>query len=145
MIFKWIFGAIGWAAGGFLGGIIGFALGSALDGSTTKRIGSGGSTGGWSGGGYTGGGYTGGRRTYSNTEQRNSFLLSLLVLSTAVMKADGKVLKSELNYIKDFIRSNFGEDAVSQSLQIIKKLLQQSIDIPQACAQIRAYMIVSQR
>ena len=150
MIFKWIFGAIGWAAGGFLGGIIGFALGSALDGSTTKRIGSGGSSGGWSGGGYTGGGYTGGgysggRRTYSNTEQRNSFLLSLLVLSTAVMKADGKVLKSELNYIKDFIRSNFGEDAVSQSLQIIKKLLQQSIDIPQACAQIRAYMIVSQR
>ena len=149
MIFKWIFGAIGWAAGGFLGGIIGFALGSALDGSTTKRIGSGSSGDGWSTGGSTGGwsggGYTGGRRTYSNTEQRNSFLLSLLVLSTAVMKADGKVLKSELNYIKDFIRSNFGEDAVSQSLQIIKKLLQQSIDILQACAQIRAYMIVSQR
>ena len=142
MIFKWLFGAIGWAAGGFLGGVIGFALGSMLDGSTTKQLGSGGSG---STDGYQGGSQYGGRRTYTTTEQRNSFLISLLVLSTAVMKADGKVLKSELNYIKVFIRSNFGEDAVSESLQIIKKLLQQSIDIPQACAQIRANMISSQR
>ena len=138
MIFRFILGAIGWAAGGFIGGIIGFALGSAIDGATSqKRIGSGSSDSGT--GGYTT------RRPYSTTEQRNSFLISLLVLSTAVMKADGKVLKSELNYIKAFIRSNFGDDAVNESLQIIKKLLQQNIDIPQACAQIRVNMISSQR
>ena len=148
MIFRFILGAIGWAAGGFIGGIIGFALGSAIDGATSqKRIGSGSSdsgTGGYTTGGGYGGGYTT-RRPYSTTEQRNSFLISLLVLSTAVMKADGKVLKSELNYIKAFIRSNFGDDAVNESLQIIKKLLQQNIDIPQACAQIRVNMISSQR
>ena len=148
MIFKWIFGAIGWAAGGFLGGVLGFAIGSMLDGSTTvKRIGTGSETdwGGSSSGGGWGGSTQSGRRTYTDAEQRNSFLLSLLVLSTAIMKADGKVLKSELNYIKNFIRSNFGEDAVSECLQIIKKLLQQNIDVQQACAQVRVYMSSSQR
>ena len=146
MIFKWLFGAIGWAAGGFLGGAIGFALGSMLDGSTTKRLDSGSNwTGQSSQDSSDAGRQYGGRRTYTTTEQRNSFLISLLVLSTAVMKADGKVLKSELSYIKNFIRNNFGEDAVSEGLQIIKKLLSQNIDVPQACAQIRAYMILSQR
>lgn len=141
MIFKWILGAIGWASGGFLGGLLGFFIGSMFDGSTTvKRIGTGDGTG--TGSGYGSGS---GRRSYTDTEQRNSFLLSLLVLSAAVMKADGKILKSELNYIKDFIRSNFGESAVGECLQIIKRLLQQNIDIPQACAQVRANMISSQR
>ena len=86
MIFRFIFGAIGWAAGGFIGGLIGFALGSFVDGATSQKTigaGSGSST----GGGYSGGGYSG-RRTYTTNEQRNSFLVSLLVLSTAVMKAD---------------------------------------------------------
>jgi len=153
MIFKFIFGAIGWAAGGFIGGLIGFFIGSMFDGgvSSTKRISDGSSNGGWtndgswSNGGSTGGWSTTGRRPYTTTEQRNSFLISLLVLSTAVMKADGKVLKSELTFVKNFIRVNFGESAVSECLQIIKKLLQQNIDIPQACAQIRANMISSQR
>ncbi len=146
MIFKFILGAIGWAAGGFIGALVGYFVGSAIDGATSqKRIGSGSSGGGYStGDGYsTGGGYT--RRPYSTTELRNSFLISLLVLSTAVMKADGKVLKSELNYIKEFIRSNFGDNAVNDCLQIIRKLLQQSIDVPQACAQIKLNMISSQR
>lgn len=143
MIFRFIFGAIGWAAGGFIGGLIGFALGSFVDGATSQKTigaGSGSST----GGGYSGGGYSG-RRTYTTNEQRNSFLVSLLVLSAAVMKADGKVLKSELNYVKDFIRQNFGEDAVQDSLNIIKKLLQSNIDVYQACSQIKMYMQLSQR
>lgn len=143
MIFRFIFGAIGWAAGGFIGGLIGFALGSFVDGATSqKTIGAG--SGSSAGGGYSGGGYSG-RRTYTTNEQRNSFLVSLLVLSTAVMKADGKVLKSELNYVKDFIRQNFGEDAVQDALSIIKNLLQSNIDVYQACSQIKMYMQLSQR
>ena len=61
------------------------------------------------------------------------------------MKADGKVLRSELNYIKDFIRQNFGDSAVQDSLNVIKKLLQSNIDVYQACSQIKSYMQISQR
>ncbi|MBP5391336.1 MAG: TerB family tellurite resistance protein [Bacteroidales bacterium] len=152
MAFKWILGAVGWVLGGYIGGIIGFVIGSAIDGGSNLKIGTGsgtgtggGWTGGGSGGGYSGGGYTGGRRPYTQAEQRNSFLISLLVLSTAVMKADGKTLKSELNYIKDFVRQNFGEDAIQDALTVIKKLLQSNIDIYQACSQIKQYMQISQR
>ena len=96
---KWITGAIGWALGGPLGGLAGYLLGSLFEGDSqqTQRA-------------YQGGGF-------SANEQRNSFLVSLLVLSAAVMKSDGKVMKSELEYVKDFIRRSFGEAALPQALQ----------------------------
>ena len=78
-----------------------------------------------------------------NREQRNSFLVSLLVLSAAVMKSDGKVMKSELEYVKDFIRRSFGEAALPQALQILKAALEKDIDLPQVCAQIKLYNLYS--
>lgn len=124
---KWITGAIGWALGGPLGGLAGYLLGSLFEGDSqqTQRA-------------YQGGGF-------SANEQRNSFLVSLLVLSAAVMKSDGKVMKSELEYVKDFIRRSFGEAALPQALQILKAALEKDIDVPQICAQIKLYMDPSQR
>ena len=87
---------------------------------------------------YQGGGF-------SANEQRNSFLVSLLVLSAAVMKSDGKIMRSELEYVKDFIRRSFGEAALPQALQILKAALEKDIDVPQICAQIKLYMDPSQR
>ena len=126
---KWLFGAIGWALFGPLGGIIGFLVGASLGSKAEKQYSK----------------YDYNRVNYTNQEQRNSFLISLLVVSTAVMKADGKVLKSELEYVKAFVKSNFGEVAVAESLRIIKELLDKNIDIPQVCAQIKVFMPSSQR
>lgn len=125
---KWITGAIGWALGGPLGGLVGYLLGSLFEGDSqqAQRVYS-------SGGGF------------SANEQRNSFLVSLLVLSAAVMKSDGKVLRSELEYVKDFIRRNFGEAALPQALQILKAALDKDINLPEICAQIKLYMEQSQR
>ncbi len=119
---RWITGALGWAIGGPIGALIGFAVGAMLesDGSGAQERG-------------------GGR------EQYNSFMISLLVLSAAVMKADGKVMRSELDYVKEFIRQNFGEPAVAQALKILQGLLEKEIDLPQVCAQIKSFMNLSQR
>ncbi len=141
MALKWILGALGWVVGGYIGGILGFAIGAMVDGSSKQLPPGGGDTYGRYTGG-TSGGYAGG---YTQTEQRNSFLISLLVLSTAVMKADGKVLRSELNFIKDFIANNFGVGSVQPSLNIIKQLLKKNVDIYQACVQIKGHMAYSQR
>ena len=124
---KWITGAIGWAFGGPLGGLVGYLLGSLLEGdqNQARRV-------------YSGGGF-------SANEQRNSFLVSLLVLSAAVMKSDGKVLRSELDYVKDFIRRNFGEAALPQALQILKAALEKDINLPEICAQIKLHMEQPQR
>jgi DnaJ like chaperone protein len=77
---KWITGVLGWAYFGPLGGLIGFLLGSAIEQyiDASHQLPGGDAP-------------KGGTRTYSATEQQNSFFVSLLVLSSAVMKADGKI------------------------------------------------------
>ena len=42
-----------------------------------------------------------------DTRQAVAFATALLVLSGAVMKADGKVLKAELDYVKAFLNQQF--------------------------------------
>ncbi len=126
---KWISGALGWALGGPIGALIGYSLGALLENSAEQQAGASGTSG------------TGSRYT----EQRNSFMVSLLVLSASVMKADGKVMRSELDYVKGFIRANFGENAVGQALKVLQELLQKEIRLPEVCAQIKAYMDMSQR
>lgn len=126
---KWISGALGWALGGPIGALIGYSLGALLENSAEQQTGSSETRG--AGSRYT--------------EQRNSFMVSLLVLSASVMKADGKVMRSELDYVKGFIRANFGENAVGQALKVLQELLQKEIRLPEVCAQIKAYMDMSQR
>lgn len=112
---KWITGALGWALGGPIGGIIGFAVASAFEGKQSSGISVG----------------------YSSVEQRNSFLVSLLVLSSAVMKADKRVMKSELDYVKRFISENFGIDAANEYSILLRDILKQEVDIEAVCAQIK--------
>lgn len=127
-LFKWLAGALGWALFGPLGGIIGYLLGSGIEGGNSSSSYSGGSTG-----------------SYSAQEQRNSFLISILVLSAAVMKADQKVMKSELDYVKNFIRNSFGEHAVADSLKILKAALDKPLNLPEVCAQIKLYVTAEQK
>lgn len=132
---RWITGALGWAIGGPIGGLLGYLLGSAFDSGSNGEN-------------YKGrvyGGAYDANRSYSAAEQRNSFLVSLLVLASAVMKADGKIMRSELDYVKQFIQRNFGENATPQALKILKELLEKEINLPEVCAQIKLYMDSSQR
>lgn len=85
------------------------------------------------------------RRTYSAGEQRNSFLVSLLVLSAAVVKADGKTLQSELDYVREFVRRNFGDAAVPEAMRMLEQLTRQDVNIYSVGPQIARYMNYSQR
>lgn len=120
---SWIAGILGWAMFGPIGALIGFALGSLI--SSTRSIED--------------------SNDNRSRSSRNSFLVSLLVLSTAVIKADGKFLKSELEYVKGFILRNFGQQAVNESLKIIQELYKKDINVYEVGAQISANMNYSQR
>lgn len=132
---KWLAGLIGWAAFGPIGGIIGFIFGSVTE-NQLEIIGNAAS-------GQNGRTYQ--RTAYSSSEQRNSFIISLLVLSSAIIKADGKTLQSELDYVKSFIRQNFGESAVADAMSILEGLDGKEIDIYSVGSQIATYMNYSQR
>lgn len=128
--------------------------GSGTGGSSRGGYGGGAGTGGY--GGYTGrpGGYqqqTGGYRTstggrgYSTTEQRNSFFVSLMVLSSAVIKADGQVSQSELSCVREFIRRNFGDSAVNEAMTMLDGFNRQQVNIYSVGPQIADNMNYSQR
>jgi len=118
---KWIGGGLGFVFGGPIGGLLGFFLGSVVDGTSVR----------WE---QTGGD----RRVYRTTP--GDFGMSLLVLIAAVMKADGKVLKSELDYVKRFFVSQFGPETAREALQMLRDLLQQEILLREVCMQIKSNM-----
>lgn len=125
---KWIGGGLGWALGGPIGGLLGYYFGSMFEGDTkTSRTG---------GHPYASGG---------QPTQSGDFSLSLLVLSAAVMKADGVVKKSELDYVKRFFVSNFGEAKTVQQMQMLKELLKKDINVQEVSVQIRSAMDYSSR
>ncbi len=116
---KWIGGGLGWAFGGPLGGILGFALGSMFDGKSAG--------------------------TYYQGTARGDFAMSLLVLSAAVMKADGKVVRAELEYVKKFFLRQFGEEEASRLIGILKEVLNQEIKVEEVSAQIGQFMDYASR
>ena len=153
---KWIAGFLGWAAWGPIGGLIGYFLGKAVDDyiDRSRQLPPGGDGGNgnygsnpYDAGTRQTGGYqrTGGTRGYSATEQRNSFFLSLLVLSSAVIKADGKTHPSELDCVRNFFRNNFGEQAATEAMEILRRLDSQQVNIYSVGEQIASNMNYSQR
>ncbi|MGM0464299.1 MAG: TerB family tellurite resistance protein [Bacteroidota bacterium] len=123
---KWIGGGLGWFLGGPLGALFGFAVGSMFDGPRMD---------------ITTTSYRGQR--YKTTA--GDFGLSLLVLVAAVMKADGKVVKSELDYVKNFFRMQFDEETAAEALLMLRDMLKQDIPLADVCRQIRNNMEYASR
>ena len=159
----WIGGTLGTMLGsGILGTLAGFCLGSIIDEMMDSRADSNDYNTNKQdyysqGNGYKQyqyGGQNGSSNAHSNEEQRNSFLFSMLVLSSYIIKADNKIMHSEMEFVRQFLRQNFGEQAVNQGQEILLKLFeiqkQQGIQvfrntIHQSCAEIKHNMNVSQR
>lgn len=105
---KWIGGIIGFMAGGPIGALAGYALGSIFESSSDDST----LTGEYS-------------HTSTHQGERNSFLFSLLVMASYIIKADGKVMHSEMEYVRQFLRNSFGPMAVQQGEQILLNLFEQ--------------------
>lgn len=152
---KWIGGFLGFMSGGPLGALAGYAIGwlfeKGAEGFSENN------------------GYNNIDGTYRNTYesssseytarqqsegQRNSFLFSLLALASYIIKADGRVMHSEMEFVRTFLRRNFGSVAVQQGEQILMRLfeLQKQMGseafkttIRESCAEISQHMDYSQR
>lgn len=138
-MFKWILGIGGYFLFGksFLGGLLGFIVGTFIDnyqrvmGQLRNQAQQEG-------------------RTFSPEElfqyyqQRssvNDVPTMLMALSAAVMTADGKVLKAELDYVKAFFAQQFGPRFNSSHLQTLKRFIDSGqIPLQQICQDIRMRM-----
>ncbi len=118
---KWLGGGLGWVMFGPLGALAGFLIGSVIDNTkiTTGQI--------------------------IETTTRGDFAITLMVLVAAVMKADGRVQKSELDYVKQYFVMNFGREKARQAVVMLRDLLNQNIPVRDICEQIGKYLDYSSR
>jgi DnaJ like chaperone protein len=123
---KWIGGGLGFTVGGPIGALLGFAIGSVIDKTLDVKVDT----------GQT-------RGQYQSTP--NDFGASLLVLVAAVMKADGKVLKSELEFVRRFFNKQFGSEKTKQHMLVLRELLKKDIPLQDVCLQIKTYTMYPAR
>jgi DnaJ like chaperone protein len=122
---KWLGGGLGFVMGGPIGGLMGFLVGSFFDEARVE--------------------------SYSSSSPRSqgttpgAFGVSLLVLIAAVMKVDGAVVKSELDYVKQFFVRQFGRESAREALVMLRDLLKQDIPLRDVCLQISRNMDYSSR
>jgi DnaJ like chaperone protein len=112
---KWIGGGLGWAFGGPIGGILGFVFGSMVDGMSSAKY------------------------EYKPT-QTGDFSISLLILSAAVMRADERVMKSELEFVRAFFQRQFGAAVANDRIKLLKEILKQDFNLQEVCQQIGRHM-----
>ena len=116
---KLFWGGLGWVLGGPIGGILGYAWASMSDSGSIK--------------GY--------KKNISNPNtQPGDFIVSLMVLFAKVMKADNKLLRSELNYIKDFLNKELKSSDVQYFMILFKDILKQDYPLKDVCRQIQRSM-----
>ena len=124
---RLILTGLGWAFGGPLGGIIGYAIGALFSGNGPRVI------------------RSQVEDTFGNTEEKRDFNVTLLVLSAAVMKADGNVKRSELDYVKRFFLQNFGQERAENYVKMLREILEKEYNLYEISQQVGRYMDYSSR
>ena len=119
---KMLWGGLGWALGGPIGAIIGYSLAGIT--------------------GQAGGVYQ--SRGYPQT-QPGDFIVSMLVLFAFVMKADKQMLKSELDYVKQFLGKQFNQNQAQDFMTLFKDIVKQDYPLKDVCRQIVRSMDHSSR
>ena len=80
-------------------------------------------------------------------DQGKEFEISLLILSSVVIKSDGKVLKSELEYVKRFFTNTFGVRKTNQYFKIFNEINKKDLNskLRQVCLQLNSHINHSHR
>ena len=75
-------------------------------------------------------------------DQAKAYEISLLILSSLVIKSDGKIVKQELDYVKRFFVNTFGVNRANKYFEIFNKLNKQSLSsqLRPVCQQLNTYV-----
>ncbi len=112
---KLLWGSLGWVFAGPIGAILGYTYASLSDRNISHQ-------------------------TLRPKTKHGDFVISVLVLFAKVMKADGKLLKSELDYVKTFLKQQFGVQQTKDLMSVFKDILEQEYPLRDVCRQIQRSM-----
>ena len=139
-IAKWIGASLGWSFGGPIGAIIGLALGSVVDSLANGN-----------GSPLLGERQTDQRRRRQSTNRRRpqqrpktqsgDFEVSLLILASIVIKADGSQDQRELDFVRKKFVELYGKERANKAFRLFKNIgKQKNISTRQVCLQIKSMM-----
>ena len=121
-MFKWIGLIIGIISGGFWGALLGWFLGSLIDRLFAPKV-----------------------KIYTQHYQRSDFMESLLILTAAVLKADGHVERSEFAYVRDYLVRSLGPNQAHQAMNRLTEILGESYNIESVCSELRQNSNIHER
>ena len=126
---KWLGAGIGFVTGGPIGAAIGFAVGSFIDGYSEEDIAE----------------MKGAYESKTNAQRRintqsGDFEISLLVLASIVIKADGKIDQKEIDFVRTQFIGMYGTERANNAFKLFKGVMQKKVSARQVCFQIRAHM-----
>lgn len=133
---KWVGAGLGWSFGGPIGAIIGLVIGSIVD---TFSDGGTPLLGDWQ---------THQKRAPYQRPQAEArpqtrpgdFEVSLLILASVVIKADGHQDQRELDYVRQQFVNMYGQERANNAFRLFKGINQQQIPVRQVCLQIQQMM-----
>jgi DnaJ like chaperone protein len=123
---KWLGAGLGFTLGGPIGSVIGFAVGSFVDGFSKDDI-------------LKEYQQAQSGRGASNT-QSGDFEISLLILASIVIKADGKVDQRELDFVRAQFVSMYGKERANHAFKLFSGIIKKEVSAHQVCGQIRQHM-----
>lgn len=130
---KWLGAGAGFTMGGPIGAIIGFAVGSFIDGVSVED-------------------FTKEQQEYQRQNQQHrgratsgDFEITLLILASVVIKADGKIDKRELDYVRLHFVNMYGKERANHAFKLFNGIIKKKISTRQVCMQIRQHMSHSSR
>ncbi len=129
---KWLGAGLGFTFGGPIGAIIGYSIGSMIDGVSIQE-------------------YTKEQEEYRRKNQRSErpgvqqttsgdFEISLLILASVVIKSDGKVAQTELDYVRLHFINLYGKERASRAFKLFNGIIKKDISTRQVCMQIRQHI-----
>jgi len=130
---KWLGAGIGFTFGGPIGAILGFVAATVVDKFTNED-------------------FVKEQQNYQKDYQQKraqtlsgDFEISLLILASVVIKADGKVDERELNFVRSQFVGMYGKDRANKAFQLFKGMMKKQVSSRQVCIQIRQHMPHSSR
>ena len=126
---KWLGAGLGFTLGGPIGAAIGYAIGSFIDDFSVADI-------------------TKEQQEYQRQTSRSrrvntqsgDFEMSLLVLASIVIKADGKVDQRELDFVRMQFVGMYGKQRANNAFKLFNGIIKKQISARQVCIQIRQNM-----